>query len=175
MNIRRIGIAILLLGGAASAALAGTATSNVTVSATVVANCTISTASLSFTGYDPVVANAAVPLDTTGSLVVACTKGAAATIGLSQGAHPFAGSTINAPLRQVLSPTTSNNIRYDFYQDAARTNIWGDVGSGATKTQAYNSVSKTATTLTIYGRMPAGQDVSVAADYADTVVATINF
>lgn len=173
MNIRRIGIAILLLGGAASAALAGTATSSVTVSATVVANCTISTASLSFTGYDPVVANATVPLDATGSLLVACTKGAAATIGLSQGANPFAGSTINAPLRQVRSPTTSALIRYDFYQDAARTNIWGDVGG--TQTQAYNSTSRTATTLTIYGRMPAGQDVSVAADYADTVVATINF
>ena len=61
---------------AASTAFAGSATSNLAMSANVTANCTISTAAVAFGAYDPIVANAATPLDTTGTVTITCTKGA---------------------------------------------------------------------------------------------------
>ena len=57
-------------------AFAGSATANLNVSASVAAVCTISTAPVAFGAYDPVVANAATDLNGTGTVTVACTKGA---------------------------------------------------------------------------------------------------
>ena len=65
-----------------------------------------------------------------------------------------------------------NRVRYDIFQDAARTTVWADVGTAGA--EAYNATSKAATVLNVYGRIPAGQDVVVGA-YTDTVTATIQF
>ena len=51
-------------------AFAGSATSNFSVTASVASNCTISTTSIAFGAYDPIVANATTPLDTTGSVTI---------------------------------------------------------------------------------------------------------
>ena len=48
----------------------------------VVKNCTITTAPVAFGNYDSVAANATAPLDGLGTVTVACTKGAAAKVGL---------------------------------------------------------------------------------------------
>ena len=71
---------------------AATATANLGVAATVTNNCTISTVALTFGSYDPVVANASANLDGTGTVVVACTKGATATIGLGNGGNYSGGA-----------------------------------------------------------------------------------
>jgi spore coat protein U-like protein len=174
-RFRLVGLAAGLLVGAlvvsSDRAVAATATSNFTVTATVVASCTISTAGIGFGNYDPVVANATTPVDANGTVTVACTSGAATTVGMNQGATPTGASTAAAPLRQMASGAV-NRMRYDLYQDAARTTAWGDVGTAAA--EAYNSTGKAAVTLNIYGRIPSGQDVVVGA-YTDTVTATIQF
>ena len=84
--------ATVAFAGFSSTANAATATANLAVSATVTNNCTISTTALAFGSYDPVVANASANLDGTGTVVVACTKGATANIGLANGANFFAGA-----------------------------------------------------------------------------------
>jgi spore coat protein U-like protein len=66
----------------------------------------------------------------------------------------------------------TNKIRYDLYQDTLHTTVWGDVGTAAAK--SYTSTGMAGTTLTIYGRMPSGQD-AVTGSYTDTVTATIQF
>ena len=154
----------------ATTAQAQTATSSFTVNATVAANCTISTVGISFGAYDPVVANATTDLDSNGSVTVACTAGAATTIGMDQGGTPTATSTAAAPERQMDSGT--DQLRYDLYQDASRTVVWGDVGTPAAL--AYNSTTFAAQVFTIYGQVPAGQDVNTGT-YTDTVTATISF
>ena len=166
-----LGVALGVFGLAARrSANAATATSSFTVTATVVSSCTISTASISFGNYDPVVTNNATPLDANATVTVACTSGAATTIGMSQGANQAATSTAAVPLRQMASG--ANRVRYDLYQDSLRAVRWGDVGTASS--MAYTSMGMAAQTFTIYGRMPGGQDVATGA-YADTVTATIQF
>ncbi len=127
-------------------------------------SCTISAVGVTFGTYNVFSAS---PLDSTGSVTYTCTgikPSDRITIDLSRGGAP----TFN-PRRMLKSAVTLN---YNVYMDAARTTIWGDATSG---TSQYGPVKPNPTdTLTIYGRIPAGQDAS-AGTYSDTVVATINF
>ena len=144
---------------------AGSQTANLSVTASVAANCTISTSPVAFGAYDPVSANAVTALNGTGTVTVACTKGAVATVDLGQGANYL------APNRQMNAG--ANLMIYQLYQDAARTQVWGSTVPTGT-TQTYNSASKAPTNLTVYGQVPAGQNVGIGI-YSDTVLATINY
>jgi len=163
-----------LLGAALAGCLfagqanAGTATANLSVTATVSASCSISTTPLAFGAYDPVGANAATPLDATGGVVVTCTNGSSTTVTLGQGLNANTGSSDTTPLRRMVSG--ANFLSYTLYQNAGHTTVWGNTaGTGAAHTG-----SGTATTVPVYGRIPAGQNVATGS-YADTVVATVTF
>jgi len=124
--------------------------------------CTISSTSVSFGNYDVFGAS---PVDSTGSVSFTCgTAVRLTTVGLSRGQS----SSFN-PRTMTKS---GEDLAYNLYQDAARTSIWGDGTSGTTQYSTGNPADNT--TLTIYGRIPAAQDVSAGA-YSDTVTATINF
>jgi len=146
-------------------AFAGLATTTLNISASVSAVCTISTAPVAFGAYDPVVANAAVSLPGSGTVTVACTKGASATIDLANGGNFLGGSR-----RMINGPDFLN---YGLYKDAARTQVWGSGLTGGT-TAAYTSASKAATAITVYGTVPQNQDVAVGS-FTDVVQATINY
>ena len=157
-----VALAAAAFGPTASAA---TATANLGVSATVTNNCTISTAAVAFGSYDPVVAHASANLDGSGTVTVACTKGAVATVGLGL------GSNASASVRRLKDAGT-NYITYELYQDSGRSTVWGNAGAGLLSPGA--APSKVARNFTVYGRVPANQDVP-AGTYNDTVVATVNF
>lgn len=91
---------------------AGSASSSLSVSASVINNCTISANSLAFGSYDPIVANASTPLNGTGTVTITCTKGATTTIGLDLGSN-YSGST-----RRMVSGGTY--LTYEIYQDSCR-------------------------------------------------------
>lgn len=146
-------------------AFAASKTANLDVTASVVANCTITTAAVAFGAYDPVGVNAAADLLASGTVTVACTKGTPATIDLGNGGNLAAGS------RRMASATDFMN--YALYQDAARTQVWGTGLAGGT-TMAYNAATRAAVAVTVYGTVPQAQDVTVG-NYADVVVATINY
>lgn len=161
---RLLAVALLI---APAASFAGTATSNMAVSATVANNCTISAGALAFGSYDSV---AGTQVDGTATLTVACTIGSTNAITLGQGANADAGSSDAAPLRRM-NDGGSNYISYDLYSDAGRTTVWGNtVGTSA----SYTAASSASSAVTVYGRITASQDVP-AASYTDTVVATITF
>jgi spore coat protein U-like protein len=153
-----------LVFGMAAPALAQTATANLSVTATVTKNCSITTTAVAFGSYDPVVANATTPLDGTGSVVVTCTKGAGTRIDLGLGGNA------SGSVRRMLGG--ADLLTYELYTDSGRSTVWGS-GAGAGQTIAA-APNKNPRTFTVYGRVAAGQDVG-AASYADTVVATINF
>jgi spore coat protein U-like protein len=153
-----------LVLGMAAPTFAQTATANLSVSATVAKNCSITTTAVAFGAYDPIVTNAVAPLDGTGSVVVTCTKGAGTRIDLGLGANA-SGTT-----RRMAGG--GDFLTYELYQTTARTTVWGS-GAAAGLTIPV-APSKAARTFTVYGRVPGGQDVT-ATSYADTVVATINF
>jgi len=153
-----------LLLGLAAPAQAQTSTSNVTVSALVGKNCSITTTPVNFGSYDPVVANAATPLDGTGSVTVSCTKGAGTRIDLGLGSNP-SGST-----RRMQGG--GDFLTYELYRNAGRSIAWR---SGPTAGQTIVAApNKNPRTFIVYGRVPAGQDVA-AGPYNDIVLATINF
>jgi spore coat protein U-like protein len=160
---------VLLALGAASSVDAGTATSNLAVTASVTANCTITTSPVAFGAYDPVSVNASTALNGTGTLNVTCTSGASTTITLGQGANANTGSTDAAPARRM-KDSGSNFLTYSLYQNTGRTTVWGNTaGTGVANTGTGSQVA-----VTVYGAVDAGQNVP-AGSYSDTVVATVTF
>jgi spore coat protein U-like protein len=64
----------------------------------------------------------------------------------------------------------SNRLSYFLYSDAGWTTVWANtVGTGVAHTG-----TATATAITVYGQVTAGQNVP-AGSYSDTVVATVTF
>ena len=168
-----IGVAATI---AASKAHAGSANTNLAVSAQVNANCTISTSALAFGTYDPVVANAATALNGTGSITIACTKGSAPNVTLDNGQN-YASST-----RNMKNTGNTDVLAYALYQPPNTTpgtactfpgsQAWGT--SGAAIFTPTSPASKAARTYNVCGTVSAGQDISVGTDQ-DTVVAAVNF
>lgn len=144
---------------------AATATANLSVTATVINNCVISTAAVAFGNYDPVGANAAADLDATGTVTIACTKGSTATIGLGL------GSNASGAVRRM-TDGSGNYLTYELYQEVAETTVWGTAGGALLSPVA--APSKAARNFTVYGEVAANQDIT-AGNYTDTVVATVNF
>jgi spore coat protein U-like protein len=159
---------------ASSMVLAGTSpqTTNLAVSANVAGSCTITgTTALAFGAYDPADVNFAANLDATGSVTVRCTRGTVASVNLGQGLNAAAGSTCVTPQRRM-SDGGTERLGYALYQDAARSTVWG---CDTTNDQSYTSAGPSApTTLTVYGRIPGGQDAAPGS-YSDTVVVTVSF
>jgi spore coat protein U-like protein len=167
MNVLKAAIAII--GGMIAAnANAGVETSNMTVDATISATCTISTTAVNFGTYDPIVAHKTAALAGTGGVTTTCTNGSAATITLGQGANATATSTDAAPERQMASGT--NRLSYQLYSESTRTTVWGNTST----TGKAITGSGTASTETVYGSVPAGQNKPTGT-YSDTVVATVTF
>ena len=162
--------ALVALSSLGSTAYAATATSDLAVSASVTANCTIdASGGLAFGAYDPVVTNASTDLTGQGTIDTTCTNGASVTVTLGQGANADTGSSDDAPVRRMLSGTT-DYLSYQLYSDSSRTTVWGNsAGTGAAVTGTGAVVS-----TTVYGLVTAGQNVA-SGNYSDTVVATVTF
>jgi len=106
------------------------------------------------------------PLDSTSTVTFRCAKEKNIQISLSNGGAP----TFNP--RQMLSG--AERLNYNLYLDAARTSVWGDGTGGTTMYSNANPRNNTDVTVTIYGRIPPGQDVP-AGIYTNTITATINW
>jgi spore coat protein U-like protein len=139
-------------------------TANLAISASVAANCTISTTAVAFGAYDPLVTNASAPKDANGGVTVTCTKGSVPTVALGLGSNP------SGSVRQM-SAGGGNFLTYELYSASDYSTVWGTGTSAYTASAALN---KNPRTFTVYGRVPGGQDAATGA-YADTVLATVNF
>jgi len=155
-----------------SAALAGTATTNFTVSATVVATCQISAGPLNFGTYVPG-SGAALRVSTT--ISVQCTNGTAApTLALSAGTS--GGSMTN---RLMLGPA-STKLQYNLYTSNAYTTVFGDgTGGSATVPVAIGANSfVTPIQVTVFGQLPdntTNQGAATPGTYTDIVTATLTY
>jgi spore coat protein U-like protein len=67
----------------------------------------------------------------------------------------------------------AQQMQYNLYLDAAYTKIWGD-GTGGTSFYSQNTLNGVGTSVTIFGRIPAGQDLTVG-PYTDTITVTMNW
>jgi spore coat protein U-like protein len=126
-------------------------------------SCTIGTTSVAFGAYNVFSTTAR---DSTGTVWVQCTLGATVSISLGRGASStFTPRTLTG---------TGGSLSYNLFKEAARTNIWGDGSAGGALPVSVTVTANTRLTRTIYGRIPASQDVGIGS-YADSVVATVNF
>jgi spore coat protein U-like protein len=65
----------------------------------------------------------------------------------------------------------SNRLNYNLYTSADRSVVWGN---GRGSSQAMTVRKNKATTLSVFGQIPAGQDAAVGT-YTDPIVATVTF
>ena len=138
------------------------------------AACTVSTTPVSFGSYDVL---SPTPLDSNGSVTVDCGIGAAppnppVDVLITMGQSPNSGSFSPRKMKNAMGPDLLN---YNLYSDSTRISIWGD-GIGGTSVVTLRKVNKNAppVVITVYGRIPAGQDVS-AGSYSDTLIVTITW
>ena len=162
-----IAIGAVVVGLGEHTANAGTAVSSFGVSATVIATCQISTVAFAFGSYDPLSGTAT---DGTANVTLTCSKNTACSLELDHGINAGAGSTLAVPIRRMQRGATAEYMDYGFFSDAARTLNWGT----PTNRPSGSAANKNPFTVPIYGRVPAGQDLTVGA-YNDTVQATVNF
>ena len=143
---------------------AAVASANVAVSASVAANCLVSANALVFGAYDPLGTHDTNPLDATSTFDVRCTRGVTAQVGLAEGAN-FDGST-----RRMQIGATGDYLNYELYSDSSRSTVWDDTSNRV----SYTATNKSPHTMTIYGRVPGGQD-PVAGSYDDVVAVNAEF
>ena len=133
---------------------------NLSISATVVANCTVSASTMTFGNYTGTLIN------TTSGLTVTCTNTTTFNIGLNAGTA--IGATVTG--RKMTGPASAT-LNYILFRDSARTQNWGNtVGTDTLLTQG----NGTALQYGVYGQLPAGQNPN-AGSYSDTIIATITY
>jgi spore coat protein U-like protein len=157
-----------LVAGAASysqqRAEAATHSASVVVSASVAANCLVSAGTVVFGAYDPLGANDSADLDADGTFTVRCTRGVTAQVGLDDGLSYNAGS------RRMKLTSGTEYLNYSLYSNSGHSTAWDNTANRV----SYTAANKSPQTLTIYGRVPGGQD-PVAGSYEDTVQAVAEF
>jgi spore coat protein U domain-containing protein, fimbrial subunit CupE1/2/3/6 len=122
------------------------------------AECSMNVIGVSFGSYDTF---ATPDTDITGSIAVNCDATTSVQISLSAGFGPFA-------TRHMQSGPSL--LFYNLYTDPSRLTIWGDGSPGTSLV----SFSGTAGSYTVYGRIPARQNVPVGT-YDDTITVTLTF
>ena len=149
--------ALVLASGSAMAQ----ATTSFQVRANVVRACTVSAVDLAFVNYDPLATS---PLDSTSAVTVRCSKGTTAQVSLGN------GSNYDTSRRMAAG---GEFLNYELYQPSGYTARWGMQADG--QQVVYTAANSGSTALTVNGRIPAGQDVTVGIGYADTIAVTVNY
>ena len=143
---------------------AATVSGTLNLSATVTANCTVSTSALAFGNVDTISGS---DFDGTGGISVTCTNGtgwsAAAGVGAGSGAS-FAGRNMTSG---------ANLLGYNLYTSSAYSTVWGD-GTGSTGLLSGTGTGSVQA-VTVYGRVGSGQTGVPAGSYADTVAVTVTY
>lgn len=142
----------------------GSVSATILVTTTVLAECTMSAAAVAFGNYDPVVANATAPLDSTGSIDVFCTKNTSATVSLGNGLWGA---------RRMRSPAGSF-LNYGLFTDSGRSSSWLAAAPNVVSGSSTSKLVPIGNGLTVYGRVPGNQDPT-AGVHSDTVQATVNY
>jgi spore coat protein U-like protein len=139
-----------------------TITSSFTLTAVVLANCTIGTANLSFGNYTGASLNA------TSTITVNCTNLAPYNVGLDPGTAT--GATVTTRKMKITSPGTAL-LAYNLFSNPGYSINWGNTVGIDT---VGGTGTGTAQVLHVYGQIPAGQFVAPGT-YTDTIVATLTY
>lgn len=130
--------------------------------------CTVTATPVSFGSYNPVATGTN---DSAGTVRVICTLVASLagsfTVDLSTGtSNSYAARTLRGP---------GGALTYNLYTNAARSLVWGN-GTGGTDRVTYSFTAALGVdqSFTVYGRIPAGQNVAPGL-YSDTITVTVTY
>jgi len=163
-----MGRSISKIGGIIAFALslhsanAAVTTTTFQVTATVSSACSVAAANLAFGTYNPLAPGAATATTT---VTVQCTLLSAYTIGLNAGT----GSGATVSTRKMTKG--ADTLDYSLYQDASHAQVWGETVGTDTVAGTGTGVAQA---VTVYGQIPASQNVNVGA-YTDTIIVTVNY
>lgn len=146
--------------------IADTSTTNLQVSAMVQSRCIVKNGSLNFGLYDPVDANSDQPLQSVGQMDVQCVKQSSATLQLNNGNH---AAYANGTSRAMKSVNGNSYLNYEIYTNSSSSSVWN-----TSNTVSYSAASASPTTINVYGKIPANQQVEEGA-YSDSVMIIANF
>ena len=154
-------VLLVCLWAAAQAAQAATTCRIVTVG------------SIGFGNYDVL---ATTPNDTLLGVTVACDRSGGpanvtVTVGLGAGAN---GSSVDAR-RMLQTSAPGDYLSYGLFRDVGRSSVWGNSNgiNTVSRTLSVPNNGSASTTFTVYGRIPAQQNVA-AGEYRDTVQITVS-
>lgn len=110
-------------------------------------------------------------IDLQGTITYLCVVSLSVTMDLSTGSS---ATYAQRTLKSVANP--SNTLGYQLYVDNTfgATKVWGD-GNNGTKHYGPIIAVLTAVNVPVFARLPPGQDATVATDYQDTIVVTLNY
>lgn len=138
-------------------AWAETESSSFQVGIDVVATCSISAADMTF---NTITTGTTAQTDAASDITVNCSLDAPYQISLSNGSNFSAGRRLS---------NGSQFINYSLFQDPSRATQWN------TTTTLNFTGSGSSQAHTVYGRIPAGQNVANMGSYSDTIVATVTY
>lgn len=159
----------------------GSQNATLTLNAAVTPNCTSSVVSPNTISYDPLGANSGSPAeDSSGQLLLECTRKAAITIDLDAGLHSTAsGTSWFQP--NMYGAVNHNLLKYAIYKDAGYSQLWGSTtsttGTAAGSVQTTTGLgpgSSHVITLSLYIQIPPAQALT-ADGYSDTMTARISY
>lgn len=134
-------------------------------------SCSVTASPFAFGDYDPF---GLADIDAVGNVSVTC---GALLVGANISYEISLGPGASGDQLNRAMSNGGDALAYNLFTDAARTTIWGD-GTGGSNTVSFSYALSLIFSRTddfpIYGRLPAGQNVSVGA-YSDTLVVTVQF
>jgi len=144
-------------------AAAATQTATMGVSATVADNCSLTTTPVAFGSVDVTSGTAATAQ---GGITVKC------TVGTSWSATASLGSNASGSTRRMAKTTDPTKLlTYELFRDSGLSNAWTNDSSGAVT----GSGAGANDSITIYARVPTGQQTAALGAYADSVTVTVTY
>lgn len=129
------------------------------------ATCNVSATGVNLGSYDVFSIS---PADSTGTITILCdaTTNVLTAIGQSPNSGGFNP-------RKMRHSSLADLLNYNLFTNVARTTIWGN-GTGGTSTVTQKATKNKPLDLTVYGRIPQGQDISGGL-YGETLTVTITW
>lgn len=129
------------------------------------AACFIAAGSMSFGGYDVFDAQ---PRDSMLVLTLSCQEARPRDLRVSIGPSANSGGVA---IRDMRWTAGTDRLTYNLFSDASRSQVWGD-GTAAAPVVVLGVNRNEPRQLIVYGRIPAGQDVSIG-NYTDAITVTV--
>ena len=141
-----------------------------TTTATVSANCNVSTTVMNFGSVSTAISS---NVDSTATITAQCTSTTPYSIGLDN------GTNVSGSQRRMRLGATANYINYSLYTDPARSVSWLATSSTTSCTGGANTCSLgtgngSNQNITVYGRVPP-QTAPAAGTFSDTILITITY